>query len=1162
MKTYRMWVLAIFFLAAGSWKADTFAQSVKGQNMRMHSIPLSKNPGSQSEKVEVPAIGFISLLPYEKSGAKVKSAFDFLKGKNPNAEYITFNQVAKQQKVLNKFKILWIHKPDSVKLTEIESGQKFINAIRSYLQNGGNLLLTQQAFHYLNVLGLEPVVPVDSTKPCVDEGYGRKLGFHAFREHPLFSGMHGGGYVQRPSRDLTTRITGYFGNKVPKNGKVIAVDWDYIILKEGSKLVLEYTLGKGRLIAVGGYMDFAEPNLNRAHLEMFTQNIFDFLQGKFIGQPAYYWTYEAGSVNTCDNLKPETDQLLIAVPESKPWATTKDDLTLENRFATKNFWDVAGERLVTMGSENGGIEEVWSHPFMAFRDYEVGIRFSYRDTIYWLSDERPEIAADPAYFMRQYKFPRAYLKEVIVNDPVNPTGVIHYEYRGVYGAELVLQFKSNLRWMWPYSSMATGAVCHSWDADLNAFNIRDKSNDLNVFIGANRRPLDHQSGQFDGFSFDKGSNKISGKPTDMMQAGFLLTYALGMNDQLDIVYTASVEGYATTYKQFDLALHDPKLIYEEAVNNSRKFLASSLLITTPDNNFNLGYRWALTGTNRFLVNTPGMGTALVAGYASTRHGWDGGQKVSGRPGYSWYFGRDGQWSSFALLDYGDFDKVKQELEFFNKYQDLTGKIFHEATTSGFIHYDAADATPLYVVLAGKYFRHTNDTAFIRKSWPHIRKAIDFCFSTDTDGDHLIENTNVGHGWVEGGELYGSHATIYMTGIWAAALREAANMAAFTGDREAESYGLESKELKDIINKEFWNKTNQFFAYGKNRNGTFRTEATVLPAVPLYFKTADPEKAKECLKQFAGNSFSTNWGTRIVRDDSPYFKPTGYHYGSVWPLFTGWTALAEYAYGNYPQGFSHLMNNLNIYRNWGLGFVEEVMNGAEYKPSGVCAHQCWSETMVLQPAIEGMLGIDIRAQENKVILSPRLPADWDTLDVRNIRMEDKRLGFNFHRKGGNYTYDFLLSGGSGIELEFLAVLPAGAFVQRVTIDNAEIPFTIFKSEQNVTVLIKTRISKFHRIAFDTDKGIAVLPVIADPKPGYPSAGTRIISARLRGKEYTVEMEGVPGSIGKLEIYINGQQIIRVEGGEIRGQHNQITQIEVLFENGTMKYATKSVKIVLE
>ena len=178
------------------------------------------------------------------------------------------------------------------------------------------------------------------------------------------------------------------------------------------------------------------------------------------------------------------------------------------------------------------------------------------------------------------------------------------------------------------------------------------------------------------------------------------------------------------------------------------------MITSPDASFNKGYRWAVVSANKFFVHTPGMGKSLVAGYATSKHGWDGAQKVSGRPGYAWYFGRDGEWSGLALLDEGDFSKVRSESEFYQKYQDMNGKILHEASTSGIVHYDASDATPLYIVLAGRYFRFTNDTAFLRQSWPYIRKAIDFCFSTDTDKDHLIENTNVGHGWVEGGELTG------------------------------------------------------------------------------------------------------------------------------------------------------------------------------------------------------------------------------------------------------------------------------------------------------------------------------------------------------------------------------------------------------------------------
>jgi len=71
-----------------------------------------------------------------------------------------------------------------------------------------------------------------------------------------------------------------------------------------------------------------------------------------------------------------------------------------------------------------------------------------------------------------------------------------------------------------------------------------------------------------------------------------------------------------------------------------------------------------------------------------------------------------------------------------------------------------------------------------------------------------------------------------------------------------------------------------------------------------------------------------------------------------------------------------------------------MNGSTYEPSGVCPHQCWSETMVLQPAIEGMLGLIVNDGEKKIVLSPHFPAGWDSVSVRNIR-------------AGNSTFDLCM-----------------------------------------------------------------------------------------------------------------------------------------------------------
>ncbi|MFZ4521527.1 MAG: amylo-alpha-1,6-glucosidase [Bacteroidales bacterium] len=1125
----------------------------------MHSIPLAKKKGGNLSPGARPLIGFVNLVPYESANAEVKRAFDMLKTiEGYDVEYLSTRNFEQLSRKTRNFAAIWIHRPDTASFIADEVNSKFVKTLRNYVNNGGRLLLSLQAVHYLNVLGFETLSIQDSLKSCTDAGYGRRLGFHSYREHPLFAGLNGGAYICRPSSDMKTRISGFFGGRAPQNGKVIAVDWDYIFLREESKLVLEYTPEKGKVVAVGGYMNFDLANSNSEHLMLFTRNCFKYLLGQTGGTPEYYWDYSPGLVTECSPM-PETDQLLVAIPPAVPWAIKSSDIALKKNFASDNFWDVAGERILTMGIEKGGIEEVWSHPFMAFRDYEVGIKFSYRDTIYWLSDERPEIEVNPAYFSRQYKFQRAYLTELVVNDPAEPAGVIHYEYRGVYPAELIIRFTSNLRWMWPYSERVTGSICHSWDNDVDALRIQDESGELNVIIGGTKRPVAHFAGQFDGFNTTRKNGTYEGIPTTKIQAGGLLKYQLEMNDNLDIVFCASSEGYDSTHTIYRKIIHDPVGVYKNAVNHSNELFSKSLIISTPDNDFNTGYRWALIGADRFFVNTPGMGKALVAGYSTTLHGWDGGQKVNGRPGYGWYFGRDAEWSSLALLDYGDFEKVKSQLEFFNRFQDLNGKIFHEATTSGVIHYDAADATPLYIVLAGRYFRHSNDSAFLRKTWPNIKRAINFCFLTDTDQDHLIENTNVGHGWVEGGELYGSHSTIYMAGAWGAALKEASLMARFMKDMEEESYRLESEEQGKIINNNFWSDQQQFFAYGMNKDGSFRREQTILPAVPIYFRVADPDKSSIALKSIAGNLFSTNWGVRILREDSPWFRPTGYHYGSVWPLFTGWASLAEYSTGNEIQGYTHLMNNLNVYKNWGLGFVEEVLNGTKYQPSGVCDHQCWSETMVLQPAIEGMLGLVVKAQDRKIILAPRFPQQWDSASARHIRMADQLVDFHFFRNSGHCSYRFTLDKGQSVFIDFMPSFPAGTNFKSLTINGKTVPFTTFKSAGSMTLMVSFELNSDSRMEIETEGGISVLPAVSNPKPLDEAEGLRILSTMFSGNTYKVEVEGEEGSSGFIEFWSGNQDLLKAENARFINQGGRVFRFAVDFEKSEVKYITKTVVI---
>jgi glycogen debranching enzyme len=1104
--------------------------------------------GNQYEQII--KVGF---LTSNRNSAEEEAAYQFLLSKKDfQTTKITIDQVINDPDILKSINVLWYHRPDSSALSAEEVNEKFTDNLKKYVESGGGLFLTLDAVKLSTALGLEKEKPGVEYAQAIDEGYGRKLGVHSFRSHPVFEGLNGGANIWAPVVDENVRQVGYFGNSIPL-GKVVAVDWAYITLKEDSKLMLEYDQGKGKILSLGTYTFFAPKDQNRLQLELFTKNCLRYLSGRKSTVKARYWNYKPLTVEEFSETSPK-----IKFDSAKNWDLDSDPVALSQRFASENEWDIGGERILIMGKEKGGIEEIWTHPFMAIRDYDVGVKFSYKDTVYWFNDQRPQIEVRPESFSRVYKFPRAYITEIITSDTENPTGIVHYEYRGVYPAKLFIRFKSNLRFMWPYSHKVLGSIFYSWDEGLNAFVVKNESNEFYSIVGASKVPVFKLSGRFDGFK--KEGDEFKGIRTDKLQAACLLQFDLKMNDNLNVIIAGTDEGNKAASGFYEKAAASPEGIYNYTKKYYSDFLNNTLMITTPDKDFNTGYRWALVGTDRFFVNTPGIGKSLVAGFATTAHGWDGNQEVNGRPGYAWYFGRDGEWSGMAVLDYGDFQDIKDVLRLYQKYQDINGKIYHELTTSGVVHYDAADATPLYVILAGRYLRWTGDKEFINSSWPNIKKAIEFLYSTDTDGDHLIENTNVGHGWVEGGELYGSKTTFYLAGCWGETLKEAEYIASTLGQKEdAEGYKKEYEIVQRIINKNFWNEDTKFYNYGLLPDNSYNIQKTVLPAVPIYFGLTDTAKIWSVLDKYAENGFTADWGMRIISEENPLFNPRGYHYGSIWPLFTGWTSLAEYNYGNYLQGYNHFTDNLNVYKNWALGFVEEVLNGEQYQPSGVCPHQCWSETMALQPILEGMLGLKADALNNKLVVSPRLPADWNFIKVENIKTGDHHLNFRMTRTSDKIVYFFKHEGSKELIVDFRPYVPKGTAISKVLVDGNEAVFEKKEERQEDLIELNLKINKNSQVEIYYTGGISVLPVVTSPKPGDYSEGFRILSTGYNGKEYSIRVQGRAGHEETLKIYAPGENIESVNNGSVMNYADNLYSIRVVFGESPGKYAEKEITI---
>ena len=173
---------------------------------------------------------------------------------------------------LEGFKTVIYHRPDTSAIDEQELAAKEI--LLPFVQEGGNLMLSMDAVRLLNEWGIEPQPIEVKYESGVDHGFGRPLGFHGYREHPIYEGLLGGAYTWKADFDHQARTLGFQGDNLPKaeGSRVLGISWIYIYYREKSKILWETNIGDGKILAVGGHLYFAQKNLNRSTLEIFMDN--------------------------------------------------------------------------------------------------------------------------------------------------------------------------------------------------------------------------------------------------------------------------------------------------------------------------------------------------------------------------------------------------------------------------------------------------------------------------------------------------------------------------------------------------------------------------------------------------------------------------------------------------------------------------------------------------------------------------------------------------------------------------------------------------------------------------------------------------------------------------------------------------------------------------
>src|SRR5438093_3344779 len=607
----------------------------------------------------------------------------------------------------------------------------------------------------------------------------------------------------------------------------------------------------------------------------------------------------------------------------------------------------------------------------------------------------------------------AFRVEQIMFAPIDEQGVVVLlDVESVLPLTITASFRPRLRLMWPATSMTSSI---GWDAGAHVYTLSEETGRYAGVIGCP-------------YARDISVMPYQEEPRDVPNR-FLIEVApdLLRTRRIPIVIAGSVEGRAAARLAHDRIARSVQTQYERTADHYEALERETIAVTTPDDRLNTAFEWAKVGLDKGVATNPFLGTGLLAGFRTSGE--------SERPGFAWFFGRDALWTTLATNAEGDFATTRTALAFLRRFQRADGKIPHEISQSAplvswFDRYPypwaSADATPLYVIAHADYWRASGDREFLEQAWPSVVSAYRFSAATDTDGNGLIENTNVGHGWVEGGALYPPHEEMYLQGLWVAASDAVAELAGVMQDSAlGASASSTAARTRSAMEQTYWLADRGFYAFataqsrtappvaepGPNRarrqtrlvalsRARMIDEDTVLPAVPLWFGATREDRAQLEIDHLASGSIATDWGARILSNRSALYDPLSYHYGSVWPLFTGWTAVAAYRHGRPHAGFQALMANALLTYAGALGFVTELLSGDFATPFGRSSHhQLWSEAMVVTPVVRGLLGIDVADGGRTLRFAPSLPATWDRVEARTVRIGDAQYDLAFNRSMG-------------------------------------------------------------------------------------------------------------------------------------------------------------------
>jgi glycogen debranching enzyme len=475
--------------------------------------------------------------------------------------------------------------------------------------------------------------------------------------------------------------------------------------------------------------------------------------------------------------------------------------------------------------------------------------------------------------------------------------------------------------------------------------------------------------------------------TDSFDNDLELSYDVELEEgktiELALVGVGSFSSANDCLKEFCFMRDNYSRLVQETENSFKRYSSSTLTIRSPSSekkqNLQISkllraYEKAKTSLQYLKAEYDGLGEGICAGL----------------PRFPNYWARDTGWSLRGYLALGDYRFARSVIDNFFNHQAkrtttksaVTGELPMIISGKAFLHtttYGSADSTFLFPWAIREYVLATGDVEYLQKRWESIEALIDCGLLKDIDGDGLID-----HGFTGTAEKLPIRDSTWMDHIdrrksandvqalFYESLKIGSELAGIVGDNyNRKRWRQKAEWLALKIDNEYWNEETKFYYDTIRRDGskdpTIRPNALVLL---LTDATKDPRKIRSVLERIEQEDLTTSWGVRTLSSLDRKYHPALYHDGAVWPLVTGWAALAETKAGRSEQALYYVncMAERILAEN---GMFAETYRGDKPDPFNSCILQAWSVSMYIYALREMMLGMKLDILENKVSFKPQV-----------------------------------------------------------------------------------------------------------------------------------------------------------------------------------------------